>query len=74
MLADPLDESTWDNTNSIYQSSKLRFSYFIPEEKWNKVFGPRLNVKFRRRKWQVNLGFILNPRTEASLPSTVEEK
>lgn len=48
MLADPMDDTTWDNSNSIYHSKLTSRYSHIPEHKWEKIFG----YKWMSYVWQ----------------------
>ena len=54
-LANPLDDTTWDNDNTVYKN-QWTFTYDVSQSKWDKIFGHKWMSfvwKSSRPKWIV---------------------
>lgn len=56
MLADPLDDTTWNNDNTVYNNPIRSTFTHISKEKWEKIFGHKwmqIVWKSSRPRWVV---------------------
>lgn len=49
-LADPLDDTTWNNDNIILHSPIRSTFEGISQAKWDKIFGHKLKINLFRKK------------------------